>query len=101
MNARSRLLAETAPVLLPTRREVYEERTPRKAAEDVWHAYSDAFLVVGGTGRLRWVLITRCPLCEGGKHVSHARVLQDVMRRKAACGRGWLLLHPLTQERAR
>jgi hypothetical protein len=87
--------------VLPTRREVYGESTTNALPPGVWHAYADADLVVGGTGRLRWVLIVRCPLCGGRKHVNHARVLEDVVRRKAACGRGWLLLHPIRRERER
>jgi hypothetical protein len=55
--------------------------------------------VVGGTGRHRWLLIFRCPCC-GMSHVAHGRgELPPGMERPAACGRGRLLLVPVTEQR--
>lgn len=69
--------------------------SPRRTDEDVRHLYVTPALVMAGSGRARWLLLYACPFCGGAQHVAHARLLTDVVRRRASCGHGWLLLHPI------
>ena len=52
---------------------------------DRWHVTADALLVVGRTGRTRYLLTYRCRC--GARHVSYSRALAEPpTRRTTACG---------------
>ena len=61
-----------------------------------WHVTADAMLVVGRTGRTRYLLTYRC--CCGARHVSYARTLLEATRRTTACGQR-VVLHPVARLR--
>ena len=61
-----------------------------------WHVTADALLVVGRTGRTRYLLTYRCSC--GARHVSFARALLVATRRTTACGQR-VTLHPVARLR--
>ena len=63
---------------------------------DRWHVTADALLVVGRTGRTRYLLTYRCRC--GARHVSYARALVEATRRTTACGQR-VVLHPVARLR--
>ena len=86
------------------RRPSFEERRIVKQTGEValivrndrWHVTADAQLVVGRTGRTRYLLTYRC-FC-GARHVGYARELIEATSRTTACGQR-VVLHPVARLR--